>query len=115
MALLDDLSPDFVGGDVIALSLREESLEPKAFGAVSLDVDYSGAVPGGISRPLELVIQAPTKAGYVRKIFRRVIPKIVTFFPVSGGEHLVLIREVGHNQFHGKIVVDVAGDDLIEA
>lgn len=115
MSLIDDLSPTFVGEEALELALSAETPNPAAFGAVTLDVDYSGAGEAGTALPLELIVAAPTRAGYVHRYFRHQRPPSLTFFPVEGGEHLVLLREVGHNRYHGKLLVDVAGDEIQEA
>lgn len=112
---IDDLSPRTIGEDKITLTLSDTTPNPIAFGAVQIDIDTTRAdAEGGLILPLELFIQAPTDAGFRTDVFRRTLPESFVFFPISAGQHLVLIREVGHNRWHGKLVIIVEGEDLDE-
>lgn len=110
MALIDDLAPEFVGKQLFRLTLATTDA-PRAFNAVEVSVELlDEALLYGIELPLELTVTAPSPSGFQRKIFRRILPIELTFVPREGGEHLVSLREVGHNHWWGSLVVNVAGD-----
>lgn len=112
MALIDDISPSYAGEDRLVLALDSDSLEPAAGAAVNITVDYSACDPEGTQLPLQLVVSGPVPGLYKRRLIRRTRPTRVSFFPVAGGEYLVLLGEVFHNRWHGTLVVQVAGDQL---
>lgn len=113
MSLLDDLCPEYVGAASIKLAPVDVST-PRAFTAVDLTVSIEpsalDAQRVGLSLPLELTVTAPSNSGFFRHVFRRSIPSTVSFIPKEGGEHLVRLREVGHNRWYGTLVVSVAGE-----
>lgn len=114
MSFIDDFSPSYVGNNVIKLSLSLKTLSPAANKLVVIEVDYSGAdAYGGIVLPLQLVVQAPTVAGFYRKIFSGNQPTELFYFPISGGKHLATLSELGHNQVFGALPFDVSGDQLV--
>lgn len=110
--LIEELSPETVGEDLITLTLDPLTLSPRAFSPVIVDVDYSRTLPDGVVLPLELVIQAPSASGYVRRVIRRLAPADITFTPREGGTHLVMLREMYHQRWMGRLRVPVAGDPL---
>ncbi len=116
-ALIDIISPTFLGESCIKVSV-DPSCEPlMAFRPVMVDFDYAGAAPEGIALPLELIVQPALSAaadagGYHRKVFNRHPPTSYTFAVPSAGDYLVLIREVAHNQWQGRLVITVGGDRL---
>lgn len=113
MTWIDDFSPTLVGADRIKISLDPRSLTPKAFDTTFFLIDYSGAaLDGGIVLPLELIIQAPTSAGFVRSQYKRLLPTQVAYAPISSGPHLIRLAEVGHNRFFGSLRFTVAGDPI---
>ena len=115
MTIIDDISPTFIGEDRIVLTLSQDTPNPKAFAPVQIDIDYSAADPeGGIVLPLELIVNAPSDANFSRRIIRRSLPSSIIIKPQEGGEHLVLLRECGHNKFVGIFILDVAGDPTEE-
>ncbi len=109
---IDDFSPAYIGEDVIVLSLDPSTPEPKVFTSVQIAIDYSGAEPSGVALPLELIIQGPTAASFVEKTYRKTRPASVSFRPLAAGEHLVLLREVAHNRWVGRLRVEVTGDSF---
>lgn len=114
MSFIDDFSPLIVGSDRIEISLDPLTLNPTAGQAVIFRVDYSGAkADGGVVLPFVFTVQAPTIAGYYRKIFRRSAPSELIYFPISSGPHLVRLAEIGHNKFFGALPFQVAGDPII--
>ena len=115
MPIVDEISPTFYAEDRIRLTLNPNTPEPRAFQALQVDVDYSQADGfGRIALPLELIISPPTKANFRRDIIRKVLPTTIVLKPTEGGQHLVLLREIGHNLFVGRLTLDVAGDPLEE-
>lgn len=113
---LDELCPEEVGRR--ALRLLPATLDPpRAFNAYDLEVGFDPtlgveAERVGLVLPLELTITAPTRSGFVRHVYRRVVPGLITFVPKEGGLHLVRLSELGHNRYWGAYVVDVAGERL---
>lgn len=113
MSFIDDFSPDYVGSDAIKVSLAPTTISPAVGQAVIFQVDYSGADGiGGIVLPLVVTVQAPTTAGFYRRMVTRAAPAQFVYFPISGGKHLLTIAEAGHNQVFGALPFDVAGDQL---
>lgn len=110
--LIEEISPATIGEDLIALSLDPSNLAPRALQPVIIDVDYSACAPDGVILPLELIIQTPTAANNQRRLYVRNAPSAVSFIPKEGGIHGVVLREVGHNRWLGKLRVTVAGDPL---
>ena len=110
--LVEEICPDTIGEDRFVLTLSSATPTPKAFGVVEILVDYAQAAPEGVVLPLELLVQAPSSSGFVRRYYRRTAPSSVTFVPKEGGPHLVVLREVGHNRWVGKLRVSVAGDPI---
>jgi hypothetical protein len=109
-AKVEEISPATMGEDKIALSLDPTTLAPRALSPVLINVDYSACDPDGIILPLELIIQAPSAANVQRRRFTRVAPTSISFIPKEAGLHGVLLREVGHNRWVGKLRIPVAGD-----
>ena len=111
----DMISPAYVGED--RLGVEVDSLtRPYALQPLTVNFDYSQADPVGVRLPIEVVVQPPTTdgSGYLRRVFRRVVPPSFTFVPIAAGPHLILIREVGHNRWLGRLVVSVVGDRMSE-
>lgn len=111
--LIDELSPAYVGAQAIRL-VAADIKRPVAFNAVDLQVSIQptakDALRVGLKLPLELTVTAPSPSGFFRHVYRSSIPSTITFTPKEGGEHLVRIREIGHNLWWGALVVDVAGE-----
>jgi hypothetical protein len=110
----DVLNPPSLGEQRLTLSRvlpdGQSTVPPaRAFSPVDIQVDYAGCLPEGVVLPLELVVVAPSPAGFVQRTYRRVKPTTVTFTPQEGGEHLVRLAEVGHGRWWGSIVIDVQG------
>lgn len=113
--IIDELSPAYVGEKRITLSLAEDSLLPRAFTPINLDVNYDACDPEGIVPPLELTIVVPTEQDFRRVIFNRSAPSTISFQPREGGRHVVRLGEVGHNRWFGYIEIDVAGESATSA
>jgi hypothetical protein len=116
--MVDWIAPDYVEEERITLSL-DEGEEPKADHSLTVNVDYTAAGEHGVMLPLELIVQpcfgeGGASLGYLRKVFRRLVPSSYMVTPPSSGRYLVVLREMFHNQFFGRLFVDVAGDAVFQ-
>mgnify|MGYP001820843075 CR=1 FL=1 len=114
--IVDFIAPDYIEEARIDLSLPDAAA-PKANQPITIAFDYTRAGEAGVMPPLELVVQpcfleGGEASGYQRKVFRRLIPENHLFNFPSAGQYLVLLREMFHNQFFGKRLVEVAGDSV---
>jgi hypothetical protein len=111
MATVDDIAPSYVGEDRIAVTLDPNS-QTQALKPVQVNFDYSAAEPDGVVLPLELILQPAFGRGdgFQRRIFRTYRPITAVFTPIAEGDWLVVLREVGHNRWQGRLVVNVDGD-----
>jgi hypothetical protein len=109
--LLDVMLPDYVGAPA-RIKLVPADIEPaRAFASVRLLVELQKeALTLGLALPLEMTVTAPSAVNFFRHIFRLTVPSEISFTPKEGGQHLVRLREVGHNKWHGELVIDVAGE-----
>jgi len=114
-ALYDILSPDYVGEDRITVSVDEASRPLMAYKPVTLNLDYADTGDEGAVVPIELIVQPKsgaggTEGGYVNKVFRSTPPTTFTFAPQGAGDYLIVIREVAHNRWQGRLIITVGGD-----
>lgn len=109
---IDELSPDYIGAERITLTLDAAQARVAALESVLVQVDYAKALPEGVVLPLLLEVQGPSPGSYQRRAFTRVAPKALVFTPREGGPHLVLLRELAHNRWVGKLRLDVEGETL---
>lgn len=107
---VEEISPATMGEDKILLSLDPTILKPRALAPVLINVDYSACDPDGVVLPLELIVQAPSPVNIQRRLFTRIAPTSLSFIPKEGGTHGVMLRELGHNRWTGKLRIEVAGD-----
>ena len=110
-ARLDLISPATVGEDRIVVTLTDADRRPTANISFAVELDYSACLPSGASPPIEVVFQGPDTSIRERRIFR-VLPSTVVLTPRAGGPHLILVKELHHNEWQGRLVVDVVGDSL---
>jgi hypothetical protein len=110
---IDEICPEYVEEERIALTLDANAVL-KAFTPISVHVDDSAcAEVGGLIPPLEVAIRTPSPGGWERRILRSVPSSwIVSFTPVEGGTHFVLVRELFHNRLWGKLRIHVVGERL---
>lgn len=108
---LDEVSPAYVGEERIALQV-DPSTDALVGRVVQVDLDYSGCDPEGPSLPLQLTIRPPDskKAGAVTKTFRDRVPSQISFVPQQAGTHLVMVKELAHNRWIGRLSLEIAGD-----
>jgi hypothetical protein len=110
MAVVDEVSPVTYGQDLIRLTLSQQTLTVRAFGACLIDVDYSLTLPAGIVLPLEFTVSSSAGAAtYQRRVFRRLAPQQISFLPREGGPHLVRLAESHHNRWFGSLLIEVDG------
>lgn len=112
MTFIDEISPVYYGEDRLRLQLVSSDQALRAFEPVLITVDYSRALPEGIRLPLEYAVTAPSGVNSTRKLYRRDAPLELVFIPREGGSHLVRLSELYHNQWWGKLVLEIAGDRL---
>lgn len=113
MSFQEEFSPKIVGANRLKITLSPDTLTPAALTPVIFLVDYSGATAdGGVVLPLEMLVQAPSTAGFKRATFTRTRPSALVYTPISSGPHLVLLREMWHNKFFGSLTFEVVGDPL---
>lgn len=108
--LLEEISPETIGEDRIDLQLDDGNLQPRAGQTIVVNIDYSRCAPDGIRLPLELVVQTPSVTGIVQRFFTRTRPTSISFRAREGGAYLVMVREVAHNRWFGRLGVQVAGE-----
>lgn len=112
-SLIEDICPEYIGEQRIVLSFDQTTVIPRAFQALIIQVDYSACDPeGGAVLPLEMLVQGPSQSSFRQRIIQRTRPAELIVTPREGGPHLVVLREMAHNRFHGKIAFDVAGEQL---
>lgn len=112
MALIDEISPTYIGDDRFVLSLSDPAAAILAFVPFQVDVNYDAAEPEGLVLPLELVFQAPSGKIIQRTVFSRSAPSSLLLVPRSRGQHFVLLHEMFHNRWQGRLLVNVQGEDL---
>lgn len=108
--LIDELSPLSVGSERIALSPTDPLTPPRAFTPYSISVDLALCDPQGVVLPLEMIVTSPSRSK--RTLFRRLVPVELTIHPDEGGQWIVVLREVAHNRWWGRLALDVDGDRL---
>jgi hypothetical protein len=118
-AIIDIISPVEMGEQRISVTLDETSKPLLAFKPITINFDYSNASPEGIVLPLEIEVQPDAKhiaqaGGYRTKIYRTIAPESYTFTVPSAGDYLVVLREIYHMQWYGKLLLEVDGDRLIK-
>jgi len=106
---IDELSPAYIGEDRILLSV-DPSTPPRVGDVCQINVDYSGCEPEGTAVPMEMVIQGEGANGFQERTFRRRRPLQLLFVPTIAGEHLVILREINHNRWLGRLRVAVVGE-----
>jgi hypothetical protein len=120
MSQIDRISPSFVGEDKISLEVDEASLPLQVFKPLTVNISYTNVGTAGISLPLELTIQPGFGSGgeangFFQKIFRRDAPISFSYRPPAAGVYLLLLKEIHHNRWQGRLKIEVAGDKFTEA
>lgn len=112
--MVDFIAPDYVEEEMF--SIRMPDLEsPKANQVFLVEFDYSKAGEYGVVLPLELIVQpcfgpGGVGSGYRRVVFRRVVPDRYMLKLPSAGLYLIVLREMFHNQWFGRLEVEAVGD-----
>lgn len=107
---IDEISPRYYGEDRLSLTLTSPNPVLRAFHPVLVTVNYSAALPEGIVLPLEFTVTAPSEVNSSRRIYRRFAPGELAFTPLEGGSHLIRLAEMWHNQWWGRLVLEIEGD-----
>ena len=108
--LIDELSPLYVGAERIAVRPSDPDAVPRAFQVFTMTVDYGLCAPEGVMLPLEVLVTSPSRT--TQTLHRYVAPAELAIVPDEGGRWLVTIREVAHNQWWGRLAIEVEGDRL---
>ena len=113
MPAVSEVIPTYVGANNIGLTLAEPPDTVHEPGKpILVDVSLlNEAVDSGLVCPIELTVQAPSGARSSH-VYQKNPPTVFAFTPHEGGDHLVLVAELGHNLWRGSIVVTVVGDRL---
>lgn len=109
---IDTISPLEVGEDRISVTLDPASLVVEGK-PISVQFDYADAdVDGGVVLPLVVSVQPAfgDGAGFQRDVFRSNRPSQFTFLVDKAGEYLITIRESAHNQWQGRLLLNVEGN-----
>lgn len=110
--LLEEISPRYIREKRLDLTLDQSVTAPSAFNPILVNVSYARTLPDGVMLPLVLEVQGPSPQSYQRREYTTVRPDGIIFTPREGGVHLVVLREVAHNRFWGRLRIDVAGELL---
>ncbi len=115
--MIDILSPLYIGEDRISLELDPTSQPAFVFRPITVNIDYGRTYPQGVGLPLEMIVQPAfgeggKGGGFRRKVFCRVAPRSYTFSAAGAGQYLLCLREMGHNRWQGRLVIDVQGDEF---
>ena len=109
---IDQISPPYVGADMIALKLSKPDIAPLAWQPIQVEVDYTATKPTGVVLPMELVLQGPDPEDHKRRLITRAAPESFVLVPEVKGPHFILFRELGHNRWQGRLLIEVEGEDL---
>ena len=119
VATLDTLSPTYVGADRISLEVDTSSEPLQPFKPITINIDYTDGGEAGIHVPIETIVQpggdkGGDAYGYHYKVHRRTPPDTITFTVPSAGLYLVVVREIHHNRWQGRLEINVEGDQFGE-
>jgi len=109
---LEELAAPWVGAEALGLSLVDPLTPKRAYVAIDIAVDYSGASDEGVTLPLEQLTVGPSARSFRRHVYRRQVPNIITTTPVQGGRHIVTLTQVGGDKLFGKLIIEVEGEPL---
>jgi hypothetical protein len=113
--IIDTISPVYIGEDKFTLTVAEASKPLLSYKPISINIDYSETDTTGVVLPIVIVVQPAfgDGTGYIRKTFSRSAPSSFSFFASAGaGDYLIVVKEYGHNQWQGRLVITVGGDDI---
>lgn len=114
--LIDILSPTNIGADMIDINIDEVSNPLTVGRVITLNFNYDRTLPYGVVKPLKLQVQPAfgNGAGYLEVLFDTFRPDSYAFQVQGAGIYLVVLKEVGHNLWQGRKLLDVAGDQYQE-
>ncbi len=111
--IAEAVCPDDVGARIFSLALLDPSAKLAAHQPVTITVDWSDAGDAGIVGPFEVLLTSGTsQPSFQRRVYRDAMPETLTFYPREGGPHLLVVREIYHQQYVGVLRFEVAGDRL---
>lgn len=112
--ILDRISPTYIGEDKITLAVDQTSLPLSTATAITITFDYTQTGTTGVVLPLVLQVQPMfgDGTGYIRKVFNRTVPNRYTFRLTSAGQWLVVLKEYSHNQWQGRLIINVGGEQF---
>jgi hypothetical protein len=111
---VDDISPAYLGEDLITVSLADKDAVPTSGQIVRIAISYDRvAAKGGVVLPIEVTVIGPDD--YERRVFRIRPPTAYAFIPSTPGDFLVLVKETAHNKWVGRLTLSVGGDELENA
>jgi len=113
---IDKISPFDLGEDKFDLELNSSS-QTLAGLPVWIDIGYTQVPQSGLVFPLELIVQPAfgdggVEGGYIREKYTRTAPSSYMFIPPSAGRYLIVLKELFHNRWQGRLVVTVSGDEF---
>lgn len=108
----DEISPRYLREDRIDLELDSSNPAPAAFQSLLINVSYARTLPQHVMLPLILEVSGPSSDSYQRREFTRAPPATLVITPREGGPHVIVLREVAHNRWFGRLSVQVAGERL---
>jgi len=111
----DRVSPAFVGEDRITVTIDEDSFLAGSLvteRTITARFDYSGAEPEGVALPIIVELQPGFGDGdaYRRLAFKRFTPETFAFKVTGAGKYFILVKERFHNQWQGRLEIEVEGD-----
>ena len=109
--IIDRVAPSYEGEDMISLSIRPGSLT-RVNHPCTINIDQSPAGENGISLPVLAIVQPRFGDGseYKEIEYDTFLPESFSFIPRKAGSYLVLIKEIYHNRWQGRLTVEIAGD-----
>jgi len=114
--ILNTISPTYIGQDKIGITVDAVSQPVMVSKIITLNFDYSETLPVGVVKPLKLHVQPAfgSGAGYQEFLFDLFVPNSFAFRVFAAGQYLVLLRELAHNQWQGRLLLDVKGDPFAQ-
>jgi hypothetical protein len=121
VATSDMLSPDYSELEKIVVT-KDITGDVFVFNPITINFDYSACETAtdageGVIVPMELILQpnfgdGGAGGGYINKIFRRNAPSSFTFTVPGAGFYLIVIKEIFHNRWWGRLRFEVQGDQF---
>lgn len=105
----DELFPDSFRAEAFDLIPVDALGTPRAFEPVAFSLALrTSYVDAGLVPPVELITVSPSGVHERRELAD--IPIAVVVYPDTGGDWMITLREISHNQWWGRASFTVAGD-----